>query len=142
MRKKKARVHMLDYPFEDNNLEIPEDDYNLIITSPPYFNLEEYNGGDQNLQSTVRYPKLHIWLKKFLFPMLKKAWDHLVPGGHMAIIINDSPYFKYVEDMLEFAANNLKNCTYRGCIAYAEDKSTPKRKKFGSPQPIWIWKKN
>lgn len=106
---------------------LPKEPFDMVLTSPPYFNLEEY--GD------VPVPKsLTAWLKDFLYFSLSKASSALKEGGHMLININDSKDVHYVGKMLEF---NLKNMIYLGCISQAElSARIPK-----SPQPFWIWKK-
>lgn len=141
LRETILETNMINQPFED--ADIPDKEYDLIFTSPPYFTLEEYRGGDMSLQSSSRYPTLDKWLNKFLFPSLKKAWAFLQENGHMVIVINDSPNLKFVENMLNYV-DGLSNCKYRGCISYAEYRgkdTNSGHNLFGSPQPMWIWKK-
>lgn len=108
-------------------MKLPEWKPNLVLTSPPYFNLEEYSGA--KVTST-----LDEWLRDFLLASLTKASNALADGGHLVININDSKDIKFVHRMLNF---NLPNMIFLGCIAQAQfDGAQPK-----SPQPFWVWKK-
>ncbi len=44
-----------------------EDKYDLVLTSPPYYNLELYTSGDQ---STMTYPVWDEWVQKWLKPVI------------------------------------------------------------------------
>ena len=107
---------VLPLPFEDAPLPA-QPDFDCVLTSPPYFDLELYederrsgvatadgaarvstgaqghdsavDGVAASLQSTVKYPTLASWLASWYCPMLDKAWAALRAGGHMAIYIND-----------------------------------------------------
>ena len=70
---------------EDDNIVLPSCD--LVFTSPPYFGIERYSKDDT--QSYNRYRKLDGWLNGFLFPIVKKAADALVDGGHLVINVSD-----------------------------------------------------
>ena len=147
IRSEPMLVHMIESTFEDAVLDdicTDEDGplIDLVITSPPYFTLETYVGGDMNKQSNIMYPDLKEWNEKFLHPMLKKAWLYLKDKGHMIIIINDSIEHKFVNTMLNYV-KTFSDSDYLGCIAYAEDQSTENVKQFSNrPQPAWIWQKN
>lgn len=67
-------------PYEDVELSTQAD---LVFTSPPYFSVERY--ADDSSQSWVRYPTWDSWVAGFLQPLVFKSWDHLKPGGAMAI---------------------------------------------------------
>ena len=62
-----------------------------VFTSPPYFGAERYaeNTSHFTMQSWFRYQTPEIWRDRFLAPVLRKAWDALVPGGFLAINIAD-----------------------------------------------------
>jgi hypothetical protein len=61
--------------------------YDLVFTSPPYFNIERYSKDPS--QSFARYKKIDQWLNEFLFKAIYNAWDRLEVGGHMVINISD-----------------------------------------------------
>lgn len=112
-------------------VKLPEQKFDLVFTSPPYFDLEIYNSDDST--KLLNGESLDMWFDKFLLTSLKKAFDALKTGGYMVININDArnrPPF--VERMLD-EMDNIGE--YLGCIAQWDDTSKK------SPQPFWIWKK-
>ena len=52
--------------------------YDLVFTSPPYFMIEEY-------EKMPPYKDKKDFLETFFIPVVKSAWDNLIPGGHMAL---------------------------------------------------------
>ena len=60
-----------------------EDRFDLVFTSPPYFNLEHYAYDDK--QSFIRYRTYDEWLEKFIKACLVGSKRHLVSGGIMAL---------------------------------------------------------
>lgn len=55
-----------------------EEKYDLVLTSPPYFNLELYTSGDQSTQS---YPTWDEWVNKWLKPVILGCLVCLRDGG-------------------------------------------------------------
>jgi hypothetical protein len=119
--------------------------YDLVFTSPPYFDLEIYS--DQPTQSSA-YGTVDRWLDGFMRPTLDKVWAALVPGGHLMININNTKgRADYVQAMRRYA-NGLSGSIDYGVISYAERAGgktgagrAGKPAGWKSPQPIWIWKK-
>jgi hypothetical protein len=147
--KDKKKFMMVHSPFE--TAKIPNKKYDLVCTSPPYFTLEIYS--DESTQSTSSLSSSNSsslsdssnsnvdkWLNDFLFFSLRKAWKHLIKGGHMVIIINDMKEIKFVEKMLNYVKNRIVDSKYLGTIGYAE-KMNDQPGKYKSPQPMWIWEK-
>lgn len=136
-------VTLLNVPAED---AIIEGTYDLIFTSPPYFNIEKYTQDD--LQSYKRYKKLDIWLEKFLFSTLEKCWNHLEVGGYMIINISDvysnHTIHNICDPMNEFI-NTLPDSLYQGCMCYGmarrPNSRTLKGKEGQFGEPMWVWKK-
>jgi len=58
---------------------------NLALTSPPYFNREQYSE-DEN-QSFKKYPVYQLWVDSFLNGMIKNVHDLLVPFGRFYLNI-------------------------------------------------------
>jgi hypothetical protein len=110
--------------------ELPYDYYDIMFSSPPYFDLEVYSEDDK--QSVLKNSSFDGWLKGFMLRSMEKIIDHLRPGGLMCININISRVYKddWVSPLLDFK----KNCKYLGCLSYY-------KKESDSVQPIWIWKK-
>jgi len=99
--------------FED--LEII-DEYDLIFSSPPFFELEKYS--DDKNQSHLKYTTSESWLNDFLFVVIKKAWKYLKAKGHMCLYMNDYYNLVYCEDMVKFCIENLDSCIYKGVIGF------------------------
>lgn len=121
-----SKFHVQKSRFEDADLG----DYSadLVFTSPPYFDIENYAG--EQLSSEDE------WTQEFLIPMCSKAWDHLEDGGVMAINIGSwHSTDMYVRKMIE-ANNLLPNAEYMGTIAYTFAHAYKK-----NPQPIFVWRK-
>jgi hypothetical protein len=114
-------------PFEDAKL----DEYDLVFTSPPYFDWEVYS--DEATQSIKKFPKVEAWTKEFLLPYVEKAWDALKPGGFMAINIGQRNGQHYVEDMVKHVTS--LGGEYLGVVAHSI------RGRFSKAQPIFIWRK-
>lgn len=76
-------VALGNLPFEDTNAE--KEYYDLIFSSPPYFNTELYS--NEPTQSYLRYPTKELWHEKFLCPLIEKSYNYLKPGGYFIINI-------------------------------------------------------
>jgi len=110
---------------------IPKRNYDLIFTSPPYYNIEKYTKNKN--QSLNNYSEEEQWYNQFLLKVLKKVWDVLIIGGVMAININQKKNDKYVNWMVR-DVNKFINAKYLGVISYCKED-------YSNPQPIFIWKK-
>lgn len=55
-----------------------EEKYDLVLTSPPYFNLEVYTNGPQSI---TLYPTWEDWVKKWLKPVILGCLNCLKEGG-------------------------------------------------------------
>ena len=63
--------------------------YDLIITSPPYYNLEKY-------REMVLYKTKKEWIDRFYKPLFVSIFDSLLVGGAMALNVNDELYQMFV----------------------------------------------
>lgn len=99
------------------------DEYDLVFTSPPYWDYETYNGSDQFNNS------LDMWKQEFLYPMLTNSLNSVVVDGIVAIHLTDVAGIEMCESMY----NHMKklSCKFIGCFV-ASSKSNI---------PIWCWKK-
>lgn len=123
--------------FETAN--IPKKDYDLIMTSPPYFKTEKYR--DDEKQSIFNRD-LSKWLEEFMYVSLKKAWKHLIIGGYLVLNIHNSGKGNhYVEPIINYV-NKFIDAKYLGLISYGEFRNLSEDKKIlRQPQPLWIWRK-
>jgi site-specific DNA-methyltransferase (adenine-specific) len=64
---------------------LPDSSVHLVVTSPPYWTLKEYNQNDAQLGAVAEYPAF--------MDELDKVWSHcfrvLVPGGRLVCVVGD-----------------------------------------------------
>ena len=130
----------------DNCAEEMEYDkkFDLVFTSCPYFNIEKYDGSER--QSCKRYKKLDIWLEKFLFESIKRAWGKLESGGDLLINISDvysGHTINEICDPMNYFIHSLSGSYYKGTIGYqmAKRPNSKSVKNGVFCEPIWWWKK-
>lgn len=92
-------------PFEDS--ELPINFYDLAITSPPYYNLEQY--GSDSMQSIIRYNTYESWLTNFYKPYLQKMIDAVRVNGYIAIYIEDIISNKIKYQLRSVTINYMNN---------------------------------
>ena len=111
-----------------------DEEFDLVFTSPPYFDLEKYS--DDSSQSISKYPKFEDWYNKFLLGSMKQAFDKLVNHGILAININNTKDYNIIDRLIE-DMNNLAYAKFKGITYYGN----PKIKKY-IYQPILVWQKD
>lgn len=68
-------------PFEVGAANLPSDLFDLVFTSPPFFDYEMYNPNN---------PEYRDWIKEFYEPLMKEACRCVRPGCHVCIHIGDT----------------------------------------------------
>ena len=163
---KKTEFHCS--PAEEFDFDRYKDTFDIIFTSPPYFNVERYSHDDN--QSWVRYKDIDGWNTQFLQKSLGNMIPTLRSGGKLCINISDvySPsagkkaWSKICDPMNEFL-DEYTDMEYKGCIGmemakrpnsggagtakdtnqYTEESlqlaEETKNKRFC--EPVWIWEK-
>lgn len=102
--------------------------FDLVFTSPPYFNFELYSKYDDD------YTNEGAWFNSFLKPVLEKCWSHISDEGYLAINLNQSSKSQtYISKMIALVSEFSDAC-YKGIISYVNEKGV-------NPQPIFVWKK-
>lgn len=102
-------------------------DYDFVLTSPPYINLEIY-------EHMSEWDSDQAFYKTFLIPLWQKCVDHIKPGGH--VCFNISP--KMYEDAVKYG---LKVCDDEEDLLQQmgqKQKSIKQGKK--KQDKIYIWK--
>ena len=118
--------------FETGDLH--DETFDLIFTSPPYFNFEQYVKGSSE-QSMDVYPRFNMWFVKFLCASLFKAWAALAVNGNMVIHISDigDDNQAIVEPMILYVLGYC-HCSgfdgVMGTVGYS-----------GKPRPMWVFHK-
>jgi len=95
--------------------------YDLVLTSPPYYNIETY--GENEIQTKEE------WNDKFYKPIFEKTFQHLKVGGHYCINIPNEVY----ENV---AIKILGNPFTKIPLPKAKRSSSEKYHEF-----IYVWKK-
>jgi len=139
----KSAFEVRPIQFEEADLE--GETFDLVFTSPPYYDFEVYVEGDST-QSMERYNTLNSWLVHFLFTALKKAWGALEQGGNMVIHINDPNYpreipesnrHRFVEVMILFVGGWCEGSIFDGAIGSIGE--TGQSKRAPKPRPMWVF---
>lgn len=123
-------TNVLHGAFEQKGNELPNNHFDLMFTSPPYFNSERYSL--DNEQSWLRYKTLDEWLDGFMIPSIELAWYKLKHGGFFILVINDTNDYIFVEKIIEYICS-IKSAIYYGMLKYLQ---------LGRiKQPIWVFQK-
>lgn len=139
------QINLINMPAE-YVIHSKEECFDLVFTSPPYFNIERYT--QEKNQSWKKYKKVNDWLESFLFKAIENSWEVLKPNGHMIINISDvysnHTIHKICDPMNDFISS-LPNSKYLGAIGYEMRKrpnSGALKNKTGKfAEPMWVWKK-
>jgi len=94
-------------------------DYDFVLTSPPYINLEVY-------ENMTPFESNELFYRQFLIPMISKSLAHIKPGGR--VCINISP--KMYDDLIKFG--------FRKCD---EEYDLLQQKRLGKDKQdkIYVW---
>jgi 16S rRNA G966 N2-methylase RsmD len=104
VREGRLKYQVIQGGFED--VDIEANYYDLIFTSPPFFDLESYS--KDNSQSNVKFNTLEKWKNGFLYPFLIKATRALEKDGHLCLYVNNYDGVKYVGDIHKYLQANKK----------------------------------
>lgn len=118
---------------------MPIEEYNhvgescdMVITSPPFFNKEEYTNDET--QSNIKYPTLSKWIL-FMKNTFKKCFEIVKPGGYVCIYMSDAGMkHKYVNELL----NYVKSLKYMTNGKYQIIKLN---NLAGFGWPMYVWQK-
>jgi hypothetical protein len=138
-------VRLIQSPAEDFDFSEYTEYFDMIFTSPPYFNRERYAA--DGTQSWVRYGTLDVWLEQFLFKTISSTWKTLSPGGFYIINIADlwdkqkKSYDKICEPMNDYIST-LAGAQPLGCVNIQLSSRTNKLETRGiQVEPCWVWRK-
>ena len=133
----KNKYEVAPFKFESPELILDREEFDLIFTSPPYFDLEIYT--DQDGQSIASFPDFPSWLINFLFVSLKKAWNSLTIGGNMVIHIQDFERYSIIEPMILFVLGWCDGSNYDGMIG---SKAIHSGGNYSAIRPMWVFSKD
>lgn len=84
-----------DSALEMHNYDIGE--FDLILTSPPYFDLEVYSY--ENTQSINGCDTYKTWVDRFLYPLINSAFLHLKADGWSCWNVHNIGKMKMIDDI-------------------------------------------
>ncbi|MBT4206895.1 site-specific DNA-methyltransferase [Candidatus Woesearchaeota archaeon] len=156
-------------PAEEFDFSQYDNYFDLVFTSPPYFNVERYSYDDT--QSWVRYKDIDDWNTEFLQKTLNNLWRSIKTGGYLLVNISDvnasskgrkaKGWLPICDPMNDFL-DTFKDSEYKGCVGYEMAKrpnsigagtakvteETNRKPEYILPvkeglfaEPIWTWKK-
>lgn len=82
-----TEVELIQSPFETADLEGRE--FDMAITSPPYFDVEQYHGEQQ---AHLQYPQYDKWVKGFYRPLIERTYNALKRGGVFILQVGSQTY--------------------------------------------------
>lgn len=80
-------VRLLEQPFEDG--ELNDGYFDFALTSPPYFDVEKYEGAET---STARYSNYELWRDGFYAQLISKTYSALRQGGVFCLQVGSQRY--------------------------------------------------
>lgn len=80
------KVSIVCSPFE--KFEVRKEYYNMALTSPPYFDVEKYEGGEQSRH----YGNYEKWKANFYSVLIKKVYDALKKDGVFCLQVGNQSY--------------------------------------------------
>jgi 16S rRNA G966 N2-methylase RsmD len=86
---------------EDWMAEQSSASFDLIFSSPPYFNKEKYS--HEATQSFIKYPKYEIWRNQFLYTIIREGHRLLRSGGYFIINICNVANYPIADDCVDIA---------------------------------------
>jgi hypothetical protein len=113
-------------------VKITEKDFDLVYTSPPYFDYEKYTSDTR--QSHLTFNTQDKWFTDFLQVSITKAVNALRYGGHMVLYFSQERGKTYMEKFLAWMST-VQELYYIGAIHYAEQK-------LQGAHPIFIYYKS
>ena len=138
MESKKDQYKVIDAPFESAEAILEGREFDLIFTSPPYFDLEVFT--TEGEQSIITHSTFDKWMVHFLFKSLYIAWKSLAPDGNMVIHIDDFSKglekHRIIEPMVLFVCGWCLSARFDGVVG-----ASGYNKKKDYKSPMWVFKK-
>lgn len=119
--KKKNNYIIHKNGFLESNIQ--NNNFDIVFTSPPFFELEKYSTFPEN--SLKKHKNEKEWINKFFIPSLIKSYNLLKKNGHMILYMGGS---NIVMESMHKLDRIMK---YIGIIYFYEKK----------PRAIYVWKK-
>jgi hypothetical protein len=95
--------YLPDQILQKNMLELGIQQFDLIATSPPFYDYEIYSDTAQSAMGFIDAPR---WLIFWLGQVIHKYMPFLHPGGYLALYIQDTDRNTFVEPLTLFILSN------------------------------------
>lgn len=114
-----------NYGVEDFKKDFVNEAPDLIFTSPPFHDFEQYS----NHEDSCKYTKFEDWIK-WMFQILDRCWGMLRPDGHIALYLSsiNCDIAKRIKTFME--SRGRKFCGVISCST-----------RYKRPLPLFVWKK-
>jgi hypothetical protein len=116
------RSDFIIYPTGFEVADLPETLFDIVFSSPPFFDLEQYSNHPDD---SLKYKNEEEWCVNFLWPSLVKAYSYLKRNGHMVLYMSGSArvmsYLKKLDMIMK----------YKGVIYFFDTK----------PRAMFVWQK-
>lgn len=124
---------------EDVMPKLNSGSYDLIFTSPPYFDIEKYDTLPN--QSYLKFPTYSDWIEGFLKVILLESIRVCKHGGHIIYNVKNSGKFKLADDLVKIMeSQNLKlKKTYH--MRLTNNEFHLKEGNTFHTEPIFVWEK-
>jgi 16S rRNA G966 N2-methylase RsmD len=109
-----------DFQWELNNstaedyFQTCKEKFDLVLTSPPYFDLEIYE--NKSDQSYVRYEKYSDWLNNWHHEILDSSKEALNDDGYCCIFISNNKENNLLDDTKSYMEKIFGNCNVQGFL--------------------------
>lgn len=138
---KKKTVKYVQKPAEEA-LPTLSPSYDLIVTSPPYFNTERYGDDAKETKGQIRHKVSSVegYLKEFLYPVLDECSRLLSPGGWLALNVDDNPDTLICGPMVDYVRRHPRLevvCTFGLCKGSGFGLGSEKRSE-SKAEPVYI----
>lgn len=137
------RVHNYRFRFDlgcaEEIMPTLKEEYDIIFTSPPYFNVEIYSQ-DSN-QSYNRYKKYCLWLQNFLYNIVDESKRLLKSGGYLILNIKNTDKYKIADDLCAYCKHEFWDLEKTYHMRLANNEFNRNGKKTHHTEPIFVFRK-
>lgn len=84
-----TKCRFIQKPYEKTTDEETGTEFDFALTSPPYFDVEDYQGGEQ---SHKEYGNFELWVQKFYEPLIVITMHRLKQSGFFALQVGSQTY--------------------------------------------------
>jgi DNA modification methylase len=117
----------------ENEMPFMKDEFDIIFTSPPYFDLEKYDTDIS--QSYLKYPEYEMWLNEFLFAIINESYRLLKKDGVFILNVGNARINKIISDVDQYVKRIFR-------VEQTILMHSPSKWHESTTEPIFILRKN